>query len=116
MKSGESFGDRLFSAALGALFGALIGLACAWIFGVYSNRLGAGAMDGIVIKNWMAYGAIVFGVLGLLVGSKAGGAVGGAIASLINFEDTNHDPQVPTWFAVIFLIAVAFCVWWFIFR
>jgi hypothetical protein len=33
-------GDRLSAAAVGLIFGGIIGFALAWLLGVYSNTLG----------------------------------------------------------------------------
>jgi ABC-type uncharacterized transport system permease subunit len=105
--------DRLIYALIAALFGAIIGFILAWLFGVYSQRMGV-ARHLIDWKSWVINTSIIFGVIGLVFKDKAGDAVGGSFASLYKFEDVDNNPQVPTWFAVIFLILVAVSVWWFV--
>ncbi len=106
--------DRLIYATLGAVFGVFIGVALSWLLGVSSHRFGV-ARTLIDWQSLVLHSAVVFGVLGLLLGEHAGTVIGYVIAALFAVEDPST-PQVPTWFAVIFLIAVAFGVWWFAFR
>jgi hypothetical protein len=63
----------------------MIGLFVGWLLGVYSSRLGPSSIN-MEITWWVSAGAIAFGLVGLLFGSKVGTAVGAAIAAIFHFE------------------------------
>jgi uncharacterized membrane protein YccC len=111
-----TIGERLVSAAAGAFFGAILGGAAAWIVGVYSNRLGPGAI-AINGLHWIVGSAVVFAVAGMLFGSRAGTLVGYAIAAIFEFEspgESSREWHAPRWLAVAVLLGVALGMWlWF---
>jgi hypothetical protein len=106
--SRPSLGDRLVSGIVSAIFGAFVGCALAWLFGVYSNTLGA-ARAAIDFKQWALSSATAFGLIGLLLGSHAGTVVGAVISGIFKLEGAQE--RSSTWFAVVALAAAAFAVW-----
>lgn len=107
-----TFGERVASAAFGALFGAIIGAALVWLLGVYSQTLGPSrrVLDG---SDWILGTSAVFALLGFLLGSHVGTVVGGVISGLIEFERQDRNPEVPTWLVVVVLVGAAVAtVWW----
>ena len=97
-----TFSERLVSALLGMLFGALIGLACAWLLGMYSQRLGAGAFPVSFQKSALG-GAAFFGIAGALFGASAGTLVGRAFAAMFAFERREED-GLPLWGEVLLVV------------
>lgn len=82
-------GERLTSAVLGGLFGALIGLALAWLLGVFSQTLGVGTLHPDV-ATWLGLGALTFALMGLLFGRHLGSFVGNVLNALFQFEDARN--------------------------
>jgi hypothetical protein len=105
-----TLGERLVSAALGAVFGAIIGFVLAWLFGVYSQTMGSGSMS-VQIRYWIAGGAGGFALLGFIVGSDAGTLIGTVFGALLDFEDQNSGSRA--WPVVVVLLVVLALWWWF---
>jgi len=108
-----TFGERLVSAALGIVLGGIVGLALAWLFGVNSRTLGTGqGPDGTV--KLVASTSLVFGMLGLALGSHAASWLGDFIGALFALEGANDrewsSSQVPGWVVAIVLVAIVFGV------
>jgi hypothetical protein len=102
-------GDRASAAAVGLFLGAIIGFALAWLVGVYSNTLGpAGA--AVDFQLWVGFGALGFGVVGLLFGPFVGTLLGLTISDIFKFERV--EDHAPTWLLVLVLLAVVAGVWW----
>lgn len=108
-----TIGDRVSAAAVGLFFGAIIGFALAWLTGVYSNRLGPSDTP-VDFKHWVAYCALGFGAVGLVLGPFVGTLLGSVISGIFRFEQTEtSNPEVPPGLVVIVLITVIVAVWWF---
>lgn len=101
--------DRLWAAALGALFGGMVGFALAWLFGVYSSTMGQSTTP-VDFSHWVAWSAIGFGAVGLIFGPFVGTLIGVVINGLFEFE--RDDERMPVWVLVLVLLAVVAAVWW----
>ena len=108
-----TLGERLAAGAIGAIFGALIGAACAWLLGVYSSQLGAGSMH-VSFKNWMLLPAAGFGISGLIFGSDVGTMIGAVIKAMYEFEKGADDPWPLL--QLLFAVAVIAIGAWFLLR
>lgn len=108
-----TLGDRLVSGAFAAVFGAIIGAAAAWLFGVYSNTLGASTAT-VDIKRWVLNSSLGFGLVGLVIGPHAGTLVGTILNAMFEFENSGN--QLPGWIIVALVIAAGFVVWWYFVR
>lgn len=104
-----TIGDRLTAAALGALFGGMVGFSLAWLFGVYSSTMGPSRMP-VDFSHWIAWSAIGFGVVGLLLGPFVGTLIGVVINGIFEFE--RAEDHTPAWLLVLALLAVVAGVWW----
>ena len=104
-----TFGERLVSAALGIVLGGIVGLALAWLLGVSSRTFGVGrgpeGMFELAVST-----SLVFGLLGLALGSRAGSWLGDFIGTLFTLEGANDrewsSPEIPGWVAAIVLVAI----------
>ncbi len=105
--------DRFAAAAFGAFFGALIGLALAWIVGVYSNTIGPSYIP-VNFKHWVGYCALGFGTVGLVAGPFVGDLIGHVINAIFKFEGVggSEETEAPTWLIVAILFAIVGTVWW----
>lgn len=107
-----TLGERASSACIGALFGAGIGAALVWLFGVFSQRMGPGRYIGDPLA-WILWPAGVLAVCGFLMGSQVGSLIGSILSGLLAFESADRDPELPTWLALVLALALAAAlVWW----
>ncbi|MEO8153880.1 MAG: hypothetical protein ABI605_12475 [Rhizobacter sp.] len=104
-----TIGDRLSAGAVGLFFGAIIGVALAWLIGVYSNTLGPSSLS-IDFKHWVGFCAVGFAAVGLFLGPFVGTLLGSVISGIFQFEQA-EDPT-PIWLLVLILSAVVAAVWW----
>lgn len=102
-----TIGDRVVAGAVGAVIGALIGLALAWLFGVYSNTMGAGVAS-VTFSQWALATGAAFALVGLLFGPVVGTLLGMAIAAIFEFEYA----QFPIWVFVALLVFACLGLWW----
>jgi len=107
--------DRLSYALIGAVLGALLAVACWWLYGLaFSLRYNGPGIDPQLL-HWVKALGGVFAVLGFLLRDKVGSVVGDAFATILNFEsDHTRTQHVSWWQAVFFLVVVAGLVWFFI--
>lgn len=107
-----TLGDRLTAAAVGLLFGGIIGFALAWLLGVYSNRLGA-AVVAVDVRHWVVYCAMGFGAVGLVFGPFVGTLIGWVVNVIYQTEREDHrNPEVPGWLLLPVLVGIVALVWW----
>ena len=85
-----SASERIAAAFVGAVFGALIGLALAWLIGVYSSRMGPGQVL-VSFSTFALVGAAVFGGIGFVFGVSVGTLLGNVIAAIFDFEGSHRD-------------------------
>ena len=77
--------DRLIYALLGTLFGALMGAACRWLYGLGLSVQRPIAMGG-GLQQWVGWGSGAFAVIGFMLGDRAGEVVGNAISEVFHAE------------------------------
>ncbi|WP_293935950.1 hypothetical protein [Iodobacter sp.] len=99
-----SLSERLASAFIGAIFGAVIGFIMAWLLGVYSQTLGPGQVH-VSIAKWIGTSACIFALIGLLIGQHIATMIGNALTALLEFE-TIGDNGFPSWWKLIILLVV----------
>jgi hypothetical protein len=87
-----TFSERATAAFVGVVFGAIIGLAIAWLLGVYSSRIGPGEIQ-VSFSKLMLGGALFFGSIGAIFGSSVGTLIGTVIAGTFAFESSSDDER-----------------------
>ena len=103
-------GERTSAALLGVVFGGIIGLALAWLLGVYSNTLGSGAVR-VSFQAFALAGAAIFGAVGAVLGSHLGTVLGRAISLIFAFEGAG-DAGLPRWALVALVVgAIVLAAW-----
>lgn len=105
--------ERLAAALVGAVFGAIVGLASAWLVGVYSQSLGPTQLT-VSFAKFALGGAALFGGIGVVFGVSVGTLLGTAIACLFAFERGPEDEHVPVWLVWLLLFGAAGFGWWFL--
>lgn len=94
------------------MVGGIVGLALAWLLGVYSNTLGPSrvtfGVPGFVLKV-----SVTFALVGLLLGPHVGTVLGNVIRLIFAFESLEQrEIHAPAWLVVVVLGTVVFGVWW----
>jgi H+/Cl- antiporter ClcA len=105
--------DRLTYALIGAVFGAIIGAACWWLYGLaFSLRYDGPGIDPSIF-HWAKLFAGLFAILGLLFKDRVGSVAGSAIAGILNFE-AGRDPEVHLrwWQVLVVLVLILGVVWY----
>ena len=102
--------DRLITAALGLLFGALVGLVASLF--IESAWQTVQVRDLVTWEGPVKFGALLFGALGLLFGASAGTAIAHSLDllwRLFTLQDLN---VLPPWARPILLLLVLGVVAW----
>jgi branched-subunit amino acid ABC-type transport system permease component len=106
---------RLTYAFLGALFGALIGAICWWLYGLAFSRHYAGPGIDSNLLHWLKASAIIFGTIGLIFKDRVGTAIGTVVATIFNFEAGRHEEtHLARWQIVLVLLLIAGAAWYFL--
>ena len=95
--------DRLAYAAIGALVGAVIGMALAWVLGVFGRT-------PLEPHHWIAGCAAISAIAGFILGSDVGSLLGTAIGGLLEPEDHDDDASILGWTMLAALVGLV--VWW----
>ena len=78
--------DRLGYALLGLFFGAVIGIAGWWLYGLaHSLNYRGPGMDPL-LRHWVQYTGGVFAALGFVFRERAADAVGDTVSGIFHFE------------------------------
>ncbi len=108
-----TLGERVASAVVGAMLGAVVGGILVWLFGVYSQNMGQGRIKPDAAR-WIMGCSAAFAFVGLVIGSHVGTALGIVFSAIHETErQGSNDVVVPTWLAVVLMVAVVMGVgWW----
>ena len=104
--------DRLSYALIGFVFGALIGVACWWLYGLGLSLNYYGPAIDPNIKHWVGYIGGAFAALGFLFRGRVGDVIGDAIGAIFHFEaGETPGSNVSAWFALVFVGIVIMAIW-----
>lgn len=105
--------DRLTYALLGLLFGALIGVACWWLYGLAFSLNYQGPGLDPVLRHWVTWIGGAFSVLGFLLRERFGDFIGHTISVIFYFEaDSARGSAASALLGLVFL-ALAIAAAWF---
>ena len=105
------FFDRLTYAALGGLFGALLGLLGWFLYGLsYSLRYVGPGMDP-VLRHWVAGLGTTFAVLGFVFGARSADWLGDALSAVFHFEMDQHHKRPSAVFTLVLLALLVAAIW-----
>ena len=102
--------DRLTYTLIGSLFGALIGLACWWLYGLgHSLHFNGEGFDPVLL-HWVIYVSATFAIIGFLFREFVAEVIGDVINAIFQTEVSQapDSRSVPV-IAIVFLIC-AFAV------
>jgi hypothetical protein len=104
--------DRLGYALIGMVFGAMLGVAGWWLYGLaHSLNYSGPGMDPI-LRHWLTYASGAYAVLGFFFQATVGDIVGDTISAILHFE-ANASPNEKTSpiVSLIFLVIIAAAIW-----
>jgi len=107
--------DRITYALIGALYGALIGVTCWWLYGLAHSLNYHGPGIDPVLRHWVTYAGWAFAAIGFLFRQHLANVIGGTINAIFHFEvdiapDERRGPVVVLVFLVIIVTAIWFTV------
>ena len=84
--------DRIFHAVLGAFFGALIGVACWWLYGLAHSLNYSGPSMDPVLRHWVIWTSAALAATGFMFRHSVVDVIGDIISGIFHFEisDTSN--------------------------
>lgn len=105
--------DRLVYAFISALFGAAIGTAGWWLYGMaHSLNYDGPSMDP-VLRHWLLSSIALFGVLGFIFQQMAADFAGDTISAILHFEFNDTPGNGTRWFVALVFVAICIAAIWF---
>jgi hypothetical protein len=104
--------DRLAYAAIGAVFGVVVGALAGWLIGGYPMwRQDLGTLF-TVSAGAVPIAALVCATVGFVLGPRVGDFVGELIAALFSMHlPGERERHLPVWLVMCFWIALALILW-----
>jgi hypothetical protein len=107
-----AFGERVTYALISAVFGALVGVVCWWLYGLaHSLNYNGPGMDP-VLQHWLTYVTSAFAVAGFVLRERSGDIAGDTLTAIFHFEmnDTSgHSLSVVA--SIVLLVIIIAAVW-----
>lgn len=107
------FGARVTYALISAVFGALVGVVCWWLYGLAHSLNYDGPGIDPVLRHWLTYVPAVFAVLGFVLRERSGEIVGDTLSAIFHFEMNDTSGQSLGAVASIVLLLILIAVIWF---
>ncbi|MES2951981.1 MAG: hypothetical protein V4858_25940 [Pseudomonadota bacterium] len=105
--------DRISYAFLGLLFGALLGVACWWLYGLSFSLHHRGPGIDPILHHWVTRVGGAFAVLGFLFRERVGDFIGNTISAIFHFESHSARGSTASAFVGLVLLAIVIAAAWF---
>jgi hypothetical protein len=107
-----ALGERIAYAVLGAIFGALIGTVCWWLYGLaLSLNYDGPGMDPI-LRHWLTFSTAAYAALGFIFGERAGDIVGDSLSAIFHFEiDEVPGQSAGAVVGLVLILIIVAAVW-----
>jgi hypothetical protein len=104
--------ERFSYALISAFFGALIGVAFWWLYGLAHSLNFSGVGIDPILRHWLIYSSAGFAIFGFLFREHAGDVVGAVINAVFHFEsDQLPNESAGVWVGLIFIALVLAAIW-----
>ncbi|MBT9540419.1 hypothetical protein [Thiobacillus sp.] len=104
--------DRITYALIGALFGALVGVACWWLYGLAHSLNYHGPSIDPVLRHWVTYAGWAFAAIGFLFRQRLANVIGDTINAIFHFEvDIAPDERRGLVVGLVFLVIIVAAIW-----
>lgn len=105
--------ERLGHALLGGVFGALLGLAGWWLYGLAHSLVYDGPGMDPVLRHWLVCLGGVFALFGFIFRGRVVDFFADALGAALHFEFSETPGNgVSTVFAMVFLALVVAAIWY----
>ena len=104
--------DRVTYALLGALFGALVGILCWWLYGLAHSLNYEGPGMDPVLRHWVTYSGWAFAAVGFLFRQRVVSVIGDIFNAIFHFEvDTAPEERSGPIVGLVFLVIIVAAIW-----
>lgn len=104
--------DRITYALIGAFFGAILGVAGWWLYGLAHSLSYSGPGIDPVLRHWVAHAGWVFAVIGFMFRQRVADAVGDTLQALFHFEmDDRPGERASPLVHVLVVILIVAAIW-----
>ena len=105
--------DRVIYAAIGAVFGSLLGLVCWFLYGIAFSRQFQGMSLNVDALPWIKSIGGLFALLGFVFKDRVGSIVGDTIAGIFSLEsERDYGPNLSFWWGLLVLLVIAGIIWY----
>ena len=105
--------DRLGYAMISAFFGAVVGIAGWWLYGLtHSLNYTGPAMDP-VLRHWLVCSTSVFAALGFFFKDTAADFLADAVSAIVHFEFNEASGNAARYGVSLVFIALCIAAIWF---
>jgi len=105
--------ERLTYALISAVFGAVIGVVCWWLYGLGLSLNYTGPGMDPVLRHWLIWSSGAFGAIGFVLRERAADVVGDAISAIFHFEFNQTPGESKGILVALMLIAIIIAAIWF---
>ncbi len=105
--------DRITYAFLGLLFGALLGVACWWLYGLSFSLHHRGPGIDPILRHWVTWVGGAFAALGFLLRERVGDFIGATISAIFHFEARGARGSTAGALVGLVLLVIVIAVAWF---
>lgn len=104
--------ERLSYAIIGATLGAMLGVACWWLYGLAHSLNYYGPDMDPVLHHWVSWLSGIFAACGFTFRARIGDFLGDSLSAIFHFEagDTPGNSVTPV-LAVAFLVIIIAAIW-----
>jgi hypothetical protein len=103
--------DRIVYAIIAAAWGAVIGAACWWLYGLAHSLQYQGPGIDPSLLHWVKPFGLAFATIGFILGEKVGDVLGHLIGALFNFELGHHQTALTAWHVIVVVAAIGALIW-----
>jgi hypothetical protein len=107
----KSLYDRFIYAFIGFVLGAALAAVLWFLYDQGFSRQPNHPEVRVGLATWIKYVGGAFALIGFFLKSRVGESIGTSSAEVYNYEAGNY--ELPTWLAVLVLVAVVGGVWYF---
>jgi hypothetical protein len=104
--------ERISYALIGAFFGAIIGVAFWWLYGLAHSLNFSGIDIDPVLRHWLTYSSGAFAIFGFVFREHVGDVFGVVMSAVFHFESNqSSNESAGIWVGLVFLAIVIAAIW-----
>ena len=104
--------ERITYALIGAVFGALIGVVCWWLYGLGSSLRFTGLGIDPALRHWLFWSATAFGVVGFVFRARVGSFAGDILSAVFQLESNySSGGSISVVFGLVLVAIIVAAIW-----